>query len=629
MKFDKNTVIGISLMILLVVGFMWYQVPSAEETRARLTQDSLAQVANLEKAKQAEMLANQQAQQAADPSQPMVADSAQLASKFGIFSGATSGTEKLVHVETDLLDMQFSSRGGMVKSVTLKQQFNFTDSSTIRLWDESLSKMFVLLDIAGKGIFPSDQFIFEASAESLDASQSAAQLKMTLRTADPSKYLEFVYNFTPGAYQVGVAMNAVNLSDELQLTSRQPEFYWQVAGYNNEKGLSQERQHSSVFYKREGEDREYLTETRDEGIVTDGKLQWMSFKQYFFSAAMYSDKGFGQKSEFHSLTPQDSVHNKQYIARFPLNLEGGAQATSQWNFYFGPNRHKQLSETGAEDFVQIIDYGWGIIGWLNRWFIRPVFEFFTSFIGVMWIIILLLTLTIKMLLFPVTWKNFVSSAKMRMLKPEMDELNKKFEGKDPVEKQKAVMSLYRQTGVNPFAGCVPVLFQMPILYAMFRFFPSNIELRGKDFLWADDLANYDVLFQLPWNIPFYGDHVSGLTILMCISTFFYSKMTMAATPTQQQPGMPNMKVIMNIFTFMMLFFFNSLSSGLTLYYFVANVTSIGQMWVIKKYIVDEQKLRDKIEDNKKKPVKKSSFQQRLEDMQKQQLAKQKALKGKK
>jgi YidC/Oxa1 family membrane protein insertase len=317
------------------------------------------------------------------------------------------------------------------------------------------------------------------------------------------------------------------------------------------------------------------------------------------------------------------------LARFPLNLEGGAQASSNWNFYFGPNRHKQLSETGAEDFVKIIDYGWGIIGWLNRWFIRPVFEFFTSFIGVMWLIILLLTLTIKMLLFPVTWKNFVSSAKMRMLKPEMDDLNKKFEGKDPVEKQKAVMSLYRQTGVNPFAGCIPVLFQMPILYAMFRFFPSNIELRGKGFLWANDLANYDELFHLPFNIPFYGDHVSGLTILMCISTFWYSKMTMAATPTQQQPGMPNMKVIMNIFTFMMLFFFNSLSSGLTLYYFIANVTSIGQMWVIKKYIVDEKKLRDRIEDNKKKPVKKSSFQQRLEDMQKQQLAKQKALKGKK
>jgi len=615
-----------SLMILLVIAFVWFQAPNAEEVRAREVQDSIAQVEALARAKQAEQIIP--AQTDVTNGTIVAPDSAQLASKFGIFSQSAGGVEKLVHVETDLLDMYFNTRGGLVERVILKDQWRYTDSTQINLWNDSLSKMFVLFNIAGKGVFSGDQFIFEPSAESVDARTENKSFKMTLRTADSNKYLEFVYSFTPGTYQVGVAMNAVNLADELQLATSQPEFYWQAAGYSNEKGIAQERQHCSVFYKRAGEDREYLTETRDEGIVADGKLQWMSFKQYFFSAAMYSDNGFGQKSEFHSITPLDSSLTKQYVAKFQLNLEGGAQASSNWNFYFGPNRHKQLSETGAEDFIKIIDYGWGIIGWVNRWFIRPVFEFLSSFIGVMWVIILLLTLAIKTILFPVTWKNFVSSAKMRMLKPEMDEINKKFEGKEPVEKQKAVMSLYRQTGVNPFAGCIPVLFQMPILYAMFRFFPSNIELRGKDFLWADDLANYDVLFKLPFEIPFYGAHVSGLTILMCISTFWYSRMTMASTPQQQQPGMPNMKVIMNIFTFMMLFFFNSLSSGLTLYYFVANITSIGQMWVIKKYIVDEKKLRDRIEDNKKKPTKKSSFQQRLEDMQKTQVQKQKALKEK-
>ncbi|MEY3397491.1 MAG: hypothetical protein RL220_85, partial [Bacteroidota bacterium] len=470
-------------------------------------------------------------------------------------------------------------------------------------------------------------FIFTPGAEKVDATGQPAQLTMTLRTSDPSKYLQFVYGFTPGSHQVAVQMNAVNLRDELQLSTNKPEFYWQAAGWNNELGLAQERQHSSVFYKTSEEDRDFLSEMHDEGRQVQGKLQWMAFKQFFFTAAVYSDQGFGDKAEFHNIAPQDSVHNKQYIARFDLNVPADANAATAWNFYFGPNKYAPLKETGAPEFVRIIDYGWGIIGWVSRWIIRPIFEFLSSYIGAIWVVILLLTLAIKTLLFPVTWKNFVSSAKMRILKPEMDELNKKYEGKDAVEKQQAIMALYKQTGVNPFAGCVPVLFQMPILYAMFRFFPSNIELRGQNFLWANDLANYDILFRLPFEIPFYGTHVSGLTILMCISTYFYSRMTMGATPAPTQPGMPNMKVIMNIFTFMMLFFFNSMSSGLTLYYFVANITSIGQMWVIKKYIVDEKKLRDKIDENKKKPVKKSSFHQKLEEMQKAQKDKQKQLKS--
>jgi YidC/Oxa1 family membrane protein insertase len=224
-----------------------------------------------------------------------------------------------------------------------------------------------------------------------------------------------------------------------------------------------------------------------------------------------------------------------------------------------------------------------------------------------------------MVLFPVTWKNFMSSAKMRVLKPEIDEINKKYEGKEAVEKQAAIMSLYRQTGVSPFAGCIPVLIQMPILYAMFRFFPAEIVLRGKSFLWADDLAAYDSIFKLPFEIPFYGSHVSGFTLLMTLSTFVYTRMSMSAQPQMaQQPGMPNMNVMMNIFTFMMLFFFNSMPSGLSMYYFVANVISIGQMWAIKKYFIDEAAIRAKIDDNKKKPVKKSSFSQRLEQMQKEQ-----------
>jgi len=256
--------------------------------------------------------------------------------------------------------------------------------------------------------------------------------------------------------------------------------------------------------------------------------------------------------------------------------------------------------------------------------------FFSGFNLNYGIVILIVTILIKLLLFPVTWKNYLSSAKMRVLKPEIDEINKKFEGKAAaMEKQQAVMALYRQTGVNPMAGCIPVLLQMPILYAMFRFFPASIELRQEGFLWADDLGAYDVLFYLPFDIPFYGMHVSGFTVLMAISTFIYTRMSTSQMPDTTQPGMPNMKLIMNIFPFMMLFFFNSMPAGLSFYYFAANVISIGQMWFIKEYIIDETKIREKIENNKKKPKKQSSFQTRLADMQKSQQEKMKQIKPKK
>jgi YidC/Oxa1 family membrane protein insertase len=285
------------------------------------------------------------------------------------------------------------------------------------------------------------------------------------------------------------------------------------------------------------------------------------------------------------------------------------------NFFFGPNEQSLLAATEVKQFDHIIDYGWGIIGWVNKYAIRPLFWLLSSWIGSFGIIILIVTLIIKMVLFPITWKNLLNGAKMRAIKPEIDELNKKFEGKDPMEKQTATMALYRQTGVNPFAGCIPVLIQMPVLYAMFRFFPAEIALRGQSFLWAEDLAAYDSILNLPFEIPFYGNHVSLFTLLMTASTFVYTRMSMSSQPNMTQPGMPNMNVMMNLFTFMMLFFFNSMPSGLTMYYFVANVMSIGQMWAIRRYFINEDDIRSKIEDNKKKPNKKSSFQQKLEEMQ--------------
>jgi len=305
-----------------------------------------------------------------------------------------------------------------------------------------------------------------------------------------------------------------------------------------------------------------------------------------------------------------------------LNLDASTN-TVPLRFYFGPNDYELLKGLEVEEATKIIDYGWWIFGWVNRNFIRPVFLWLSGFIGSAGVIIIILTLMIKLMLFPITWKNYLSSAKMRVLRPEIDEINKKYEGKDAMEKQQATMTLYKQTGVNPLAGCLPMLLQLPILYAMFRFFPASIELRGRSFLWAEDLGTYDQIVSWTTDIPvitgIYGNHVSGFTLLMAISTFFYTRMSNNNMPSQSQPGMPNMKIIMNIFPFMMLIFFNNFAAGLSFYYFAANFISILQMYSIKKWFVSEEKIRAKIEVNKKKPKKKmSAFQQRLKEAQKLQ-----------
>jgi YidC/Oxa1 family membrane protein insertase len=449
---------------------------------------------------------------------------------------------------------------------------------------------------------------------------------MRLSSADPSKYIEYVYQLLPDAYQVNCKVNLVGLDRELELSSKPVALEWFARGMQNEKGLSAERQKCSVFFRENGEDRDYLSETSSDELRTEKDLNWMAFKQDYFSAAVIAPAGFKTGSFMQVGVPTDSSATKNYFANLILPVTPGSASSTELQFYLGPNDYKELKATQAEEFDRIIDYGWSIIGTVNRYCIRPLFWFFQSFIGSWGLIILLVTLTIKTVLFPITWKNLLSSAKMRVLKPEIDEINKKFEGKDPIEKQQATMALYRQTGVNPFAGCIPVLLQMPILYAMFRFFPAEIVLRGKSFWWADDLAAYDSIFSWERHIPIlseiYGNHISGFTILMCISTYLYSQMSMGSQPQMaQQPGMPNMKVMMNLFTIMMLFFFNNQASGLAIYYFIANMTSIGQMWMIKKYFIDENAIREKIDSNKKKPKSKSSFMQRLEDAQKAQRSK--------
>lgn len=631
MRFDKNTAIGFALMVLLLLGFSFYQtsVMKEQQEAEQLKLDSLAKLEALNPPVNIEPPVAQSAQvvAAGNDSVAMASAEAGKLEKYGLLAAAASGEAKDVVMENNKVKITLNSKGGLFKMAELQDGYKrYGTDENIRLWSDSLSAVKLIFNLYGKGTFKSDEFYFVPSSDFVDAKSAAGQLSMKLFSADNSKYLELMYTLQPDAYSVDLKINAVGIGDDFELSSKPMSLEWYAAGIQNEKGLSAERARSSVYYREMEEDRDYLSETDNDSYTAETALNWMSFKQDYFSAAVVSKEGFKPGSYMQVNVPLDSIHTKYYWANLLLPIQGGANTGTSLTFFFGPNDYKELKKLEVEELDRIIDYGWSIIGTVNRYLVRPLFWFFQSFIVSWGLIILLVTLVIKMVLFPITWKNFLSSAKMRVLKPEIDEINKKYADKDPMAKQQATMALYRQTGVNPFAGCITVLLQMPILYAMFRFFPAEIVLRGKSFLWADDLAAYDSIFSWSQQIPIlssiYGNHVSGFTILMCISTFFYSKMSMGSQPQMaQQPGMPNMTVMMNLFTVMMLFFFNNQPSGLSLYYFIANMVSIGQMWAIRKYFIDENAIRAKIEENKKKPKSKSSFMQRLEEAQKMQKAK--------
>jgi YidC/Oxa1 family membrane protein insertase len=601
MDFNKNTILGLVLMLALAFGVSWYNAKEAQETAQ---QEATAQTAQPK--------TTTPAQKTNTPSATTVANADKI-NQYGVFGSQANLKPAQSILENDKIKVIIDHKGGTIRSVELKDERykTYWGKKNISFWDAQTQSMYWSWNDLKKGQQGSWQYVFNATSVSKDA-QGNSHVTLELNNNQGQKFA-VTYTLTAGSNMVQCQIASQGLQNNWSGQAGSFQLNWQTAGMHNEKGIQAERSRSSVFYAEMDKDRSYLSENGGDEKQVEGRLNWAAFKQNYFTAAVISPSGFLENAKLNVLTPtEDTLHTKVYRAELPIDLSTGQ---SQLNFFFGPNEQTLLADTQVNEFDHIIDYGWGIIGWVNKYAIRPLFWLLSSWIGSFGIIILIVTLVIKMVLFPITWKNLLNGAKMRAIKPEIDELNKKFEGKDPMEKQSATMALYRQTGVNPFAGCIPVLIQMPVLYAMFRFFPAEIALRGQSFLWAEDLAAYDSILNLPFDVPFYGNHVSLFTLLMTASTFVYTRMSMSAQPTMTQPGMPNMNIMMNLFTFMMLFFFNSMPSGLTMYYFVANVMSIGQMWAIRKYFINEDEIRSKIEDNKKKPNKKSSFQQRLEEMQ--------------
>jgi YidC/Oxa1 family membrane protein insertase len=443
----------------------------------------------------------------------------------------------------------------------------------------------------------------------------------------PTQYILYKYSLDKETYKLDFSIQLAGLQNIIPFNTNQIELSWMVKALQQEKSKSNEASVTSIFYTFMDGEMDNLSETSDDKQTIQNRIKWVSFKQAYFCSALINPNGFEKPTDLETIALGDSSKfTKQLSASFTLPYKHNNLETYDMSFYYGPNHHQTLSALGV-GLEKQINLGWGIVRWVNQYAVIPIFNFLSRFDLNMGIVILLMTIILKTVLFPLTYKAYLSSAKMKVLKPEMDELNAKYEKEDPLKKQQAVMALYRKAGVNPLGGCIPMLLQLPILLAMFRFFPTSIELRQKAFLWADDLSSYDTILNLPFMIPVYGDHVSLFTILMTVSTIIYTRMNSGQFAGNAQ--MEQMKWIMYLMPILFMFTLNSYASGLSYYYFIANMLTFSIQYGMK-LAVDEDKIHKKIQENKIKPQnnKKSKWQQKLEDIQKQQaqIAKQKGKK---
>lgn len=622
---DRNSIIGMVLIFLIVIGYSYYTMPTQEELKVKKRkQDSIALADSVGKLKQAEKISS-----VADSIEKTAAlpDSVkeELSKKtFGSFYKAASGTEQFIILENEKIKVTLSNKGGKIYSVELKEYKTY-DSLPVVLFKGD-SAVFALRFSGTEKEINTEDFYFSPSGNSASVKENESTTA-ALRLADEdNNYVEFTYTLKGNSYAVDVALNVSGGENMFAPGTKQLSFDWAYKAAQMEKSKKNEANVTSIEYMSTEDEYDYLSPTSDDEEKTEVNLRWIAFKQQFFSSVLVSKQGFDQPFIKVATEPENSRYVKTMATSFDFAFSGKAQETTTFSFYFVPNHYSTLKsyEMGMEKLVPL---GWGIFGWVNRFVVIPVFNFLGKFISNYGIIILLLTIIFKVLLLPLTYKAYMSTAKMRVLKPEVDEINKKFENKDAMEKQQAVMELYRKAGVNPLGGCLPMVLQMPILIALFRFFPASIELRQKSFLWAEDLSSYDAIVSWEpyiWGLSdVYGNHVSLFTLLMTITTIIYTKMN--SDLQGSNPQMAQMKWIMYLMPVMFLGFFNSFASGLSYYYFLANMVTFGQQYLFKK-LVNEDEIHAKIQENKKKPVTKSGFQKRLEDMAKQAQSQQKGKK---
>jgi YidC/Oxa1 family membrane protein insertase len=634
---NKNSLIGIILIIGILVGWMIWSTPSKEEiARQRHIQDSIIKANRARYIEDSIHLAEVQKQAEMAQTQNSQASTVSISrDKYGVFTTTAEGEEKDYILENDVLKLTVSSKGAYVKTVQLKD-YRTWDSLPLIGFDENTTRFGVSFFAANRYVTTSDLYFkpflngYEYDGEaSLVVKDKPLVFSLRAYADDNtdnlnlSEYIEFTYTLTKDEYMVDFDVKTINMKDIIGASTNFVTIDWYADILKQEKAVDRFNG-SNVYYRINNSDVESLS--GDRGGEKDGEkdirsnIKWLSFKQRFFSYSLISKDFFnsamvGMKTDYKQNNPR---YLKTMYASVDVPFDGfKADNHLPMQFYFGPNSLKILDkyDIGLDKQIPL---GGKLVGWINRLIVVNVFNWLGSYGWNYGIVILVLTLIIKICLMPFAYKSYLSTAKMRVLKPEIDEINAKFpDEKDNMKKQQAIMDLYKRAGASPTSGCLPMLLQLPILWAIFRFFPASIELRQQPFLWADDLSTYDSILDLGFNIPFYGDHVSLFTLLMTITTILYTYINNKQMAATQQQGMKGMKIMMYLMPIMFLGLFNSYSAGLSYYYMLVNIITFLQMYLFRVFL-DDDKLRKQIELAKQKPVKKSGFQKRLEEMQKQQ-----------
>lgn len=609
---DRNTIVGLVLIFVILIGFSYLTRPNEEQLkRIQEQRDSIARV-------EAERMALAAQQEKKDFELGQQTDSLRTPSSTVFVQDSLK--EEIITLQNNKIRLQLSTQGGRIVHVDLKEYLTH-DSLPLILWKADKSTFGLNFYAKNKQV-NTEEFLFVPNTTEtvLDATGSEKTLSLKLFSGE-NKYIEFIYKLAPDSYMADFSIRTHNMNDVIASNSSFLTLFWGVDMPQLEKSKDFENRYTGVYYDFLSDDVESMSTTSNEKETLSTKIKWVAFKQQFFSSILIAQDAFTDVTLSSDISSEPGYLKKVY-AEIPLAYSGNNKETYNMQFFFGPNSYPILKEYGADiELPKLVNLGWKWVAWFNRYIVIPLFSFLENHVtGNYGLIILLLTLIIKLVLFPLTYKSYLSQAKMRVLKPQIDEINKKYPKEKALERQKATMALYKRAGVNPMGGCLPMLLQMPILIALFWFFPGAIELRQKSFLWATDLASYDSIATLPFSIPFYGNHVSLFCLLMTAVNIIYMVMNNKNQPQNDQ--MKGMQTMMYIMPVMFLFIFNNYSSGLSYYYFVATLITILQTWLIRRYVNDE-KLLKQIELAKTKPVKKSKFQERLEQMQKMQEQKRK------
>ncbi|UOK42329.1 MULTISPECIES: membrane protein insertase YidC [Flavobacterium] len=624
-KLDVKTIFGFVLIAGLMIWMMYNNISDEKKSMAEDAKKATTEKA--EKAKEQTVAA-------------VISDSTQtdslkikaLQGSLGAFAYSASlpsAKENVTELKNEVLTLKIANKGGYIVEVKVNgfEQFEKGSEKPVEIIKNNNANLNLQLQTKDNRVLNTKDLYFEPTLTKEGENQVVT---MRLK-AGANQFLEYRYVLKPKEYMMDFSIRTQGLNNVIN-TSKPLDLDWQLKAYRNEKSVTYENRYTEIVYEYEDGKDNYLSAASKLDETTAENLTYVAFKQDLFTSILLTETPIKEaqlKSEnLVNDEEKDTVYTKNFSAKLPLEFKNG-ELNYAMNWYYGPADYKILNSYD-KNLDEVMPLGWGIFGWINRYVFIPAYGFLSGFLP-HGIAIVIFTMLVRLVMSPVTYKSYLSQAKMKVLRPEIAELNEKF-GKDPMKKQQETMKLYGKAGVNPMAGCLPALMQIPVFYALFQFFPSMFDLRQKSFLWADDLSSYDSILELPFNIPFYGSHVSLFPILASIAIFFYMKMTTGdqQMSAPQQEGMPDMGKIMKVMLYvspiMMLFFFNNYASGLSLYYFISNTITIGIMLVIKNYIVDEKKIHAKIQENKTKDKPQSKFQKKMQEMMEQAEAQKKAKK---